>query len=126
MAQDNESIGSSSSASFIFTGPKPPELLLSEDDDVLKPSQRDIEQTYCGSKKTWTHFLNKSMALPRGTWPAALLNPYIAITDVPRLPLKLPRGDQLHGRPIWRIPKREDGPTAPDGELDDTNPNAQP
>ena len=100
MVLDSVSVESSSSDSIIFKGPKTPELLLGEQDDVLIPSQQDIEKTYRDGEETWAHFLRKSEALSRGIWPGALLDPYIAITDVPRLPPKLWRGEMLHGQPI--------------------------
>lgn len=63
--------------------------------------------------------LEQSQALPRGMWLSDLLNPYIAIKDVPRLPPDVPRALVLHGRPVWHLPKPEPQQPGQDGLLHD-------
>ncbi|OAQ63870.1 hypothetical protein VFPFJ_11331 [Purpureocillium lilacinum] len=86
-----------------------PALLCSDEDDPLIPSAADIKRTYHVGKATWAFFLQEALNMPQGLWPTKLLDPYIALSQVPALPSELPRSNVLHGRPRWHLRQRARG-----------------
>lgn len=96
-----------------------PAQLVGEDDDCLIPSQSDICRIFHNGQETWSFFVDQAKSCPRGLWPTNLLDPYTAISDIPRLPTKLPRTGTLHGRPQWCL--EGDGITESDDGNERTN-----
>lgn len=94
---------------------------ISEEDDPLIPSASDVRRTFRDGKAMWDALFQEARGMPRGLWPTGMLDPYIALMDVPSLPKRLPTGRVLYGRPRWRLspdiasPKStdqdDDGPT---------------
>ncbi|KAI8722634.1 hypothetical protein NCS52_00407700 [Fusarium sp. LHS14.1] len=94
---------------------------ISEEDDPLIPSVSDVRRTFRDGKAMWDALFQEARRVPRGLWPTGMLDPYIALMDVPSLPERLPTGRILYGRPRWRLspdiasPKStdqdDDGPT---------------
>ncbi|RSL52371.1 hypothetical protein CEP54_010943 [Fusarium duplospermum] len=76
---------------------------ISEQDDPLIPSSSDVRRTFRDGKATWDSLFEQARSMPRGLWPTGMLDPYIALMDVPRLPEHLPTDRVLYGRPLWSL-----------------------
>ncbi|KAH7237381.1 hypothetical protein MRS44_004283 [Fusarium solani] len=76
---------------------------ISEEDDPLIPSASDVRRTFRDGKAMWDALFQQAKGMPRGLWPTGMLDPYIALMDVPSLPGHLPTDRILYGRPRWRL-----------------------
>lgn len=91
-------------------------LFISEEDDPLIPSASEVRRTFRDGKAVWDALFKQARDIPKGLWPAAMLDPYITLVDVPKLPERLPTGRILYGRPRWHLPPDIANPKPTDQE----------
>lgn len=117
---------STSDASTSSSSPSPPsssppamEQLRGVADDVedaLIPKETAIRHMFNNASHTWKHFLDKALALPRGTFPPGL-DAHIVFKDMPPLPESLPQNGVLAGAPRWSVPEPADTLADEDSDL---------
>ncbi|KAJ4310669.1 hypothetical protein N0V84_010850 [Fusarium piperis] len=92
---------------------------ISEEDDPLIPSASDVRRTFRDGRAMWDALFKQAREMPKGLWPADMLDPYIALMDVPSLPEHLPTGRVLYGRPRWNLSPDIANPRSTDQDEDD-------
>jgi hypothetical protein len=84
--------------------PEPIEWLIGCDGDLLIPSTEQINRTFLKCQNLWRTYLAGSDLLPPGCIPAASLEAYNLMQDVPPLPQDLCRKQIITGRALWHVP----------------------
>ncbi|KAM0424992.1 hypothetical protein ACHAPT_009793 [Fusarium lateritium] len=74
---------------------------VGEQEDPLIPSASDAFRTFRDGEATWDALFKQARNMPKGHWPTGMLDPYIALMNVPSLPRRLPSSRILYGRPRW-------------------------
>ena len=87
--------------------PKPIEMLVGCDGDLLVPSTEQINGTFLKCQKLWRTYVAGADVLPSGCMPAPSLEVYNVIQDIPPLPQDLYKKRIITGRALWHVPSPE-------------------
>jgi hypothetical protein len=87
--------------------PEPIKLLVGCDNDILIPSTEQINGTFLKCQKLWRTYVTKADMLPSGCMPAASLEAYNVIQDIPPLSRDLHKKRIITGRALWHVPSPE-------------------
>ncbi|KIH94031.1 hypothetical protein SPBR_05697 [Sporothrix brasiliensis 5110] len=90
-----------------------PTELIGAEGDPLIPTPAVIDRMFHEARATWQRFVCEADALPPGSVPCHLNDPYILLQDVPPLPRQMPSTLLLAGQPMWHIsdPLQDQGAT---------------
>jgi hypothetical protein len=87
--------------------PEPVEFLIGRDFDLLIPTTKQINSTFLTCQNLWRTYVTRADLLPPGSLPAASLEAYNIMHDVPPLPHDLHKKQIIRGQALWNVPSPE-------------------